>query len=59
MESNKIKAVKNTIDVMENIDDIDNKLEGKYRKNCMEILFYKKILDEATDSLKNISKNLS
>ena len=58
-KQDKIKTAKNIINVMEDLNKIDINLEKKYKKNCYEIELYTKILDETTESFKNISKNLS
>ena len=58
-KQDKIKTAKNIINVMEDLNKIDINLEKKYKKNCYEIKLYTKILDETTESFKNISKNLS
>lgn len=57
--SNKIKTAKNIINIMEDLNKIDINLEKKYKINCYEIELYTKILNESTESFKNISKNLS
>ena len=58
-KTDKVKTAKNIIKVMEEINKIDINLEKKYKKNCFEIEMYSKILDDTTESFKNISKNLS
>ena len=54
-----LQKIKKIVIILKNLDEIDMKLEKKYKEYEKEILFYKEISKESKNSFINIIKNLN
>lgn len=53
-----IKNLKKITNIIENLNDIDTKLERKNRRNQKDIIFYNELLNESKNNFMNIIKNI-